>query len=112
MFARQFSALVVKNFTVKFRRWPETLWEIIFPFFCGVLGGILALDNQILKKQMNGYTKPELFTAMGTIFMIAMLLITLGFIAPVIFTLQELITDRQLKIRDTYEIQGMSRAAY
>lgn len=71
------SALIVKNFTLKLRRWPETLWELMLPFGCGVFAGILAVDPFILEK---GYTDCDLFKAISAIYLIAQLVISLSYI--------------------------------
>jgi len=70
------------------------LWEIIFPFLCGVIAGILALDPYMLKKEIGEYTNVVLFQKMTIIYMMASLLIPLAFVGSVIFSVNELIQDR------------------
>jgi hypothetical protein len=77
--------------TVKLRRWPETLWELLFPFGCGIIGGVLAFDPRTLEK---GYTQLELFEALTDIYFIALLMITVSFVGTALFILQEMISDR------------------
>ncbi len=49
--------MIVKNLTIKLRRWPETIWEVLVPLACGVIGGVLAFDPYELPK---GHTEFEL----------------------------------------------------
>ena len=108
MFCRQLIALCTKNFILKFRRYPETLWEIIFPLFCGIIAGILSVEPTDVK----GDTPLELFQAISMVYFAAYFIITISFLGSVIFLLHELIHERETRIYETMKLMSMTRSTY
>lgn len=115
MFCRQVAALVNKNIILKIRRWPETLWELVFPFVgCGV-AGILAIDiSTFLDRTTQQYvfTAQTLFEALGIIFTIAAIVMTLSFFGTINFCLHESVFERQAYLKEALSIMSMERKAY
>ena len=97
-----------KNFILKFRRYPETLWEIIFPLFCGIIAGILSVEPTDVK----GDTPLELFQAISMVYFAAYFIITISFLGSVIFLLHELIHERETRIYETMKLMSMTRSTY
>jgi len=95
--------------TIKLRRWPETIWEIIVPLACGVIGGVLAFDPYELPK---GHTEFQLLEAITDIYLVALLMLSLSLIGSVIFLMQEMISDREKHFRDSLLVMSMSNTAY
>lgn len=115
MFCRQVAALVNKNIILKVRRWPETLWELIFPFFGCIFAGILAIDiSYFLDKSTQEYvfTDQSLFQAMSMIFAIAAIFMTLSFFGTINFVVHESVFERQAYLKEALSIMSMERKAY
>lgn len=101
--------MIVKNLTIKLRRWPETIWEVLVPLACGVIGGVLAFDPYELPK---GHTEFELLEAMTDIYFVALFMLSLSLIGSVIFLMQEMIADREKHFRESLLVMSMNNSAY
>lgn len=105
---RQITALVAKNLTLKLRRWPETLWEIVFPAFCGIVAGILSVDP----KNTKDLDHLQLFGAISCIFLVAYLLISLSFLTAINYVVNELISERASRIKGSLAVMSLTKTAY
>ncbi len=104
----QITALIAKNLTIKLRRWPETLWEVLFPTICGVIAGILSIDPI----HTRDLTNLQLFNALSCIYMVAYLLITLSFLAAANYVVNELVSERASRVKGTLTVLSLTKTAY
>ncbi len=104
----QITALIAKNLTIKLRRWPETLWEVLFPTICGVIAGILSIDLI----HTRDLTNLQLFNALSCIYMVAYLLITLSFLAAANYVVNELVSERASRVKGTLTVLSLTKTAY
>jgi hypothetical protein len=108
MFCRQLSALVSKNFTLKKRLWKQTIWELLLPLLCGLLAGWIS----VTPSDTNPANIVEYFQQISLVYLLALTLITISFAGSCTFILNQIVVDKETKMRETLKIMSASRAAY
>lgn len=107
--------MVVKNYQLKIRRWPETLWEILLPFFGCFFAGIIAIDMKTYfdsDKQQYVFTPVQLFGSISCIYLIAAFFMTVSFFGTIHFVIHQIAFERFTLIKESLNIMSMQRKAY
>ena len=108
MFCRQLSALISKILTVKKRLWKQTIWEIIVPAICGLLAGYISYTPKV-----DTHTNPlDYFNQISMTYLLSLSVVTLSFAGSCTFILNQIVVDKETKMRVSLKIMSASRLAY
>ena len=105
---RQLSALISKIVIVKRRLWKQTIWEILVPLFCGILGGYASYNPPI----DNNFNPVDYFNEISMTYLISLSIITLSFAGSCTFILNQIVIDKESKMRESLKIMSASRLSY
>jgi hypothetical protein len=108
MFCRQLLALMTKNFILKKRLWKQTIWELIVPLICGIFGGYISFTPQ----DGSLVSLIQYFQEIATVYWLVLLLITLSFAGSCTFILNQMVVDKENKMRETLKIMSATRTTY
>jgi hypothetical protein len=108
MFFRQLLALMTKNFILKKRLWKQTIWELIVPLICGIFGGYISFTPQ----DGSLVSLIQYFQEIATVYWFVLLLITLSFAGSCTFILNQMVVDKENKMRETLKIMSATRTTY
>jgi hypothetical protein len=108
MFCRQLLALMTKNFILKKRLWKQTIWELIVPLICGIFGGYISFTPQ----DGSLVSLIQYFQEIATVYWFVLLLITLSFAGSCTFILNQMVVDKENKMRETLKIMSATRTTY
>ena len=108
MFCRQLLALMTKNFILKKRLWKQTIWELIVPLICGIFGGYISFTPQ----DGSQVSLIQYFQEIATVYWLVLLLITLSFAGSCTFILNQMVVDKENKMRETLKIMSATRTTY
>lgn len=108
MFCRQLLALMTKNFVLKKRLWKQTIWELIVPLICGIFGGYISFTPQ----DGSLVSLIQYFQEIATVYWLMCLLITLSFAGSCTFILNQMVVDKENKMRETLKIMSATRTTY
>ena len=108
MFCRQLLALMTKNFVLKKRLWKQTIWELIVPLICGIFGGYISFTPQ----DGSLVSLIQYFQEIATVYWLVLLLITMSFAGSCTFILNQMVVDKENKMRETLKIMSATRTTY
>lgn len=93
---------------MKRRLWKQTIWEILVPLLCGILGGYASYNPPI-----NGNFNPvDYFNEISMTYLISLSIITLSFAGSCTFILNQIVIDKESKMRESLKIMSASRLSY
>ena len=108
MFCRQLGALIAKNLTLKCRAKKQTAMELLVPLLCGVLVGLASVQPN----DAGEVTVLDYFQEISFVYLIALILITISFAASCVFILNQVVVDKENKMRESLKIMSTTRSAY
>jgi hypothetical protein len=108
MFCRQLGALIAKNLTLKCRAKKQTAMELFVPLLCGVLVGLASVQPN----DAGEVTVLDYFQEISFVYLIALILITVSFAASCVFILNQVVVDKENKMRESLKIMSTTRSAY
>lgn len=94
--------------TMKKRLWKQTIWEILVPIICGILAGYISYTPPDA-----GNVNPlEYFNQISMTYLLSLSVITLSFAGSCTFILNQVVVDKETKMRESLKIMSASRLAY
>ena len=99
---------MTKNFILKKRLWKQTIWELIVPLICGIFGGYISFTPQ----DGSQVSLIQYFQEIATVYWLVLLLITLSFAGSCTFILNQMVVDKENKMRETLKIMSATRTTY
>jgi len=99
---------MTKNFILKKRLWKQTIWELIVPLICGIFGGYISFTPQ----DGSLVSLIQYFQEIATVYWFVLLLITLSFAGSCTFILNQMVVDKENKMRETLKIMSATRTTY
>lgn len=99
---------MTKNFVLKKRLWKQTIWELIVPLICGIFGGYISFTPQ----DGSLVSLIQYFQEIASIYWLVLLLITLSFAGSCTFILNQMVVDKENKMRETLKIMSATRTTY
>ncbi len=99
---------MTKNFILKKRLWKQTIWELIVPLICGIFGGYISFTPQ----DGSLVSLIQYFQEIATVYWLVLLLITLSFAGSCTFILNQMVVDKENKMRETLKIMSATRTTY
>ena len=106
MFLRQLSALINKICIIKWRLWNESIWEVIIPALCGLIGGYMSFTPKV-QDSMSDY-----LDSISVTYLMSLSVITMSFSSSCTFILNQIVVDKETKMRESLKIMSASRPAY
>ena len=99
---------MTKNFILKKRLWKQTIWELIVPLICRIFGGYISFTPQ----DDSLVSLIQYFQEIATVYWLVLLLITLSFAGSCTFILNQMVVDKENKMRETLKIISATRTTY
>lgn len=99
---------MTKNFVLKKRLWKQTIWELIVPLICGIFGGYISFTPQ----DGSLVSLIQYFQEIATVYWLVLLLITMSFAGSCTFILNQMVVDKENKMRETLKIMSATRTTY
>lgn len=93
---------------MKKRLWKQTIWEILLPLICGLTAGYISFTPN----DGSDITVLQYFQQIQMVYLLALTLITISYAGSCTFILNQVVVDKETKMRETLKIMSASRSAY
>ena len=102
--------MMIKNFILKGRLfWKQTIWEFVFPLFCGIIFGFSTRFGMI---DQDGDDAQAEIIRIGLIFSFGLLFCSGSYAGTCCFVLNEVVEDKESRMRETLRIMSLNRWSY
>jgi hypothetical protein len=99
-----------KNFIIKKRLfWKQTLWEVLVPLIFGVCLGFAA---DIILQESEGDDVQTVMLQVAILFGLGLCFFAMAFSLSATFILNQLVVDKENRMRETLKIMSLNRWAY